>query len=195
VKIAMLGGSFNPPHLGHTALAREIAALGYRKVVFVPARVRPLKTMAPGAGDGDRLAMAKIAASRDPSFDVDPCEMERGGPSFTCDTIDYLEKKYAGALEGKIALVVGDDLLEGFWEWRRSAELPRKADIIVARRVAGKAGGRAPFPHIALDNAPLDISSSDIRRRIGHGEPWEHLVEEGVSEYIKRANLYGYGTF
>jgi nicotinate-nucleotide adenylyltransferase len=195
VKIAMLGGSFNPPHLGHIALAREVLALGYRKVVFVPAKIRPLKTMAAGASDADRLEMTRLAAAGGPEFAVDSCEMERDGPSYTCDTIDCLEKKYAGELDGKIALVVGDDLLAGFDEWHRSAELPHKADIVIARRLAGEGAPPVPpFPHIELDNRLVDISSSDIRGRIARGLAWEHLVGECVSRYIKQAKLYGYGT-
>ncbi|GMO50025.1 MAG: hypothetical protein Pg6C_13250 [Treponemataceae bacterium] len=192
----MLGGSFNPPHLGHIALAREVIALGYQKVIFVPAGIRPLKAMAAGASDSDRLAMTRLAAADCPAFAVDSCEMERDGPSYTYDTIGYLEKKYGGGLDGKIALIIGDDLLAGFDEWRHSGELPRKADIIIARRFAeDNALSAIPsFPHIELGNRLVSISSSDIRERIADGRAWEHLAGEGVSGYIKRAKLYGYGT-
>jgi nicotinate-nucleotide adenylyltransferase len=198
MKIALLGGSFNPPHLGHLALADEVLfALGYDKIIFVPARQRPLKTMARGASDKDRLAMTRAAIADNAAFEADSCEMERQSPSYTYDTITHLEKKYAPSLDGKIGLIIGDDLLESFSQWFKYREIPQKADIILARR-NGTAVSLLPaidFDVIPLNNPLLQISSTDIRVRIARGLSWQYLAGKNVSEYIKAEKLYGCGNF
>jgi nicotinate-nucleotide adenylyltransferase len=199
VKIAMLGGSFNPPHIGHRALAGEVMrSLGYTAVLFVPARERPLKTAAWGASDKDRLVMTAIAVSEDPAFMLETCEMERKGPSYTYDTIVYLTGKYKDTLEGKIGLIIGDDLAESFCHWYRYEELPVIADIILARRIRAESAGSVPdfpFRHIRLEKDLPDVSSTDIRNRILHGDSWRHLAGNGISEYIESEKLYGYRDF
>ena len=195
----MLGGSFNPPHLGHLALADEaVRSLGYDKIIFVPARVRPLKTMARGASDHDRLAMTQAAIADNPAFEVTACEMERPSPSpsYTYDTIVELQKYYARVLEGKIGLIIGDDLLESFAQWFKYEEIPRMADIILARRVSRVSLSlRAGFVYTPLNNALLEISSTDIRERIAQKRAWQYLAGNRVSEYIKAEKLYGCGDF
>jgi nicotinate-nucleotide adenylyltransferase len=135
--------------------------------------------------------------------------MEREGPSYTYDTIMYLSKKYNGALgtlnqalqskdarsplEGKIGLIIGDDLLESFSQWYKHDELPLVADIILARR--GKNAASALFTFVELKNSLLDISSTDIRNRIQNGLSWRYLAGEGVSQYIKKEKLYGCTDF
>ena len=202
MKIAMLGGSFNPPHLGHLALADEaVRSLGYDKILFVPARVRPLKTMARGASDRDRLAMTQAAVADNPAFEVTACEMERPSPapSYTYDTIVELEKHYAGTIEGKIGLIIGDDLLESFAQWFKYEEIPRMVDIILARRAPRGPCGAQPvsigFAYTPLNNALLEISSTDIRERIAQRRAWQYLAGNRVSEYIKAEKLYGCGDF
>jgi nicotinate-nucleotide adenylyltransferase len=224
----MLGGSFNPPHVGHLVLADEVIhQLGYTKVIFVPARVRPLKVMAHGAHDSDRIAMTKIAIAGNPAFCLDTCEMEREGPSYTYDTIVELTKKYQSELEGKIGLIMGEDLIESFGEWFKHNELAQIADIILARRVRTDArrvrtdarrvrtdarrvrtdarrvrtdarrvrtdvSCSFAYPHIALQNAALAVSSTEIRDRIQQGLSWRYLAGEAVYGYIRDTKLYGY---
>jgi nicotinate-nucleotide adenylyltransferase len=197
VKIALLGGSFNPPHLGHLSLADEAArSLGYDKIIFVPARGNPLKPMARGASDHDRLAMTEAAIEGNSAFGITACEMERPSPSYTYDTIVELEKQYAGALEGKIGLIIGDDLLESFSQWFKCGEIPRMADIILARRSSRVSMPlRVGFSYTPLNNALLEISSTDIRERIAQGRAWQYLAGNRVSEYIKAEKLYGCGDF
>jgi nicotinate-nucleotide adenylyltransferase len=191
VKLAVLGGSFNPPHIGHLALADEaVLSLGYDRVLFVPARVRPLKDISPGADDKDRIAMTALAIESNRAFGLETCEMEREGPSFTWDTLLFLAQKYP--LEGKIGFILGDDLIESFPRWRNYRDIPRAADLILARRTAEPV--EVPFPHIPLGNPLVPISSSDIRERIRAGRAWRYLAGERVSEYIIREKLYGYGA-
>jgi nicotinate-nucleotide adenylyltransferase len=187
-KIAMLGGSFNPPHLGHLVLADEtVRRLGYDTVVFVPTRVHPWKDMAPGADDGARLEMLRLAAAGNSAFVVEPCELSRGGPSYTHDTVVFLEQKYGA---GKIGLILGDDLAADFDKWYRYRELAERTEIILARRVEGSAAD-FPWPHRELDNALLPVSSSDIRRRIAGARGWRYLVDPAVHRYIIERKLYG----
>lgn len=135
MKIAMLGGTFNPVHIGHLALADAVhGLLGYDKVVLIPTCLPPHKEPARGAGDQDRLAMLELAIADADFLTVDDCELVRGGISYTIDTIQYLKKKYADSLEGKIGLVIGQDLISGFLDWKDAEELARITDIIIASR-------------------------------------------------------------
>jgi len=192
-KIAMLGGSFNPPHLGHLVLADEVIhSLGYTRVLFVPAHVRPLKQMAAGARDQDRITMTKIAIAHNPAFCLETAEMEREGPSYTYDTIVELTKKYQSELEGKIGLIMGEDLIESFGEWYKHRELSQIADIILARRNGADLRDSFAYPHISLQNAVLAVSSTEIRERIQQKLAWRYLAGEDVYEYIRTTKLYGY---
>lgn len=195
MRLAMLGGSFNPIHIGHLLLADEVChRLGYDRILFVPVNLPPHKELAAGATTGQRLEMVRLAIAGNPRFDVDTCELERGGISYTYDTIACLTEKYAGRLEGRLGLVMGDDLVEGFEEWGHYRELPEIADIILARRVCADGIGRRDFPyrHIELDNSILPVSSSQIRAAGSAGSgSWRYLVPESVFRYIIERNLYG----
>lgn len=195
MRLAMLGGSFNPIHIGHLLLADEVChRLGYDKVLFVPVNLPPHKELAGGATSQQRLEMVRLAIAGNRRFEVDTCELERGGISYTYDTISCLKEKYAGQLEGRIGLIMGDDLVEGFEEWGHYQELPELADIILARRICWDGTVRKEFPyrHLELDNGILPVSSSQIRRAgNGDGGSWRYLVPESVYCYIIQGNLYG----
>lgn len=206
MRLAILGGSFNPVHIGHLALADAVhRLLGYDRVLLVPASVPPHKELASGATAQDRLAMLKLATADAPFLEVEDCEIERGGVSYTIDTVAYLEEKYRGRLQGKIALVIGDDLVALFDTWKDAPLLAERTDVIVARRPAelgpvnggsadgGSATGKPaafPYRHTALDNALLPISSSGIREAIRLGKSWRYLVPDGVYRYIVEHTLY-----
>lgn len=135
MRLAVLGGSFNPIHIGHLALADEVCVeLGYDRIAFVPTFIPPHKTFADTVSAVDRLEMVKRVCQQDDRFFAESCEIDRGGTSYTFDTIEYLEKKYAGQLDDKIGLIMGDDLLPGFHLWYRAEELSRKCNLILARR-------------------------------------------------------------
>jgi nicotinate-nucleotide adenylyltransferase len=199
MRLAILGGSFNPVHNGHIALAFALRReLGYDRVLLIPANLPPHKALALGASANDRLAMLELAvaeANREAGADflgIEDCEIARGGVSYTIDTIEYLERKHEGRLEGKIGLVMGQDLASGFGTWRRADELAERADLIVARREVGDPEAPAPFPwrYRALENALLPVSSSGIRAAIRDGAPWRSLVPEAVYRYIVERTLY-----
>jgi nicotinate-nucleotide adenylyltransferase len=146
--------------------------------------------MASGANDADRQEMLRLACRRNPRFAVEDCELSRNGPSFTFDTIRYIEEKYAGSVAGKIGLIIGDDLIPDFDRWYHYRDLVEKCDIILARRLRGEGEIPFPYPHLALDNALLAVSSTDIRDRIADGRSFRYLMPPKVYRYIDEKGLY-----
>ena len=124
MRLAVLGGSYNPIHIGHLMLADAVSLrYGYNTVAFVPAFLSPFKDGHSGCTAQDRLAMVKRAIADNPAFYCEPCEIERQGISYTIDTLQFLKEKYPQC-EGKIGLIIGDDLLESFGNWRGAARIP-----------------------------------------------------------------------
>ena len=188
MRLLVLGGTFNPLHLGHLMLAEELAAeFGYDRIVLVPSFIPPHKAAVDDPGPSVRLGMARAAVAGDTAFMVSACETERGGLSYTIDTLERVVADYSP--EGKPGLVIGDDLVAGFGTWRDPEGICERADLIVARR-SGE-----PFtllyPHRAAHNMLLPISSTDIRARIASGRPWRRLVPAAVSGYIDERGIYG----
>jgi nicotinate-nucleotide adenylyltransferase len=189
VKLAVLGGSFDPVHIGHLSIADEVLSrFGYDRVVLVPTAVSPLKRDAAAASGDDRLRMLSASVADDPRMVVDDCEIRRGGVSYTIDTIEDIERRYRP--DGKLGLIVGEDLIAAFPSWRRVDELAAKVDLLLATR---DRDDDVPFayPHQRIDNAPVRVSSRAIRRAVASGGPWRYLVPAGVRELIAQGGLYG----
>lgn len=193
MRLAILGGSFNPVHNGHLYLAQSVIdQFDYDKVVFIPVLIAPHKGIIMDVTAEQRLDMLRLGTANNHKFEVDTCELEREGVSYTSVTISYLEKKYEGKIEGKIGLIIGDDLAEGFSSWRNPDMLAENTDIILAHRLFSEKNSCVPFlyPHKELHNALLPISSTQIRESIGKKDSWRYLVPEAVYEYIVNRNLY-----
>ena len=218
MKIAVLGGSFNPIHIGHLALADEVcSSLGYDMVLFVPAYHAPHKESACPVPPDVRAAMVQLAVEGDSRFAVELCEIERGGTSYTWDTVCHLEKKYASVLEGRIGLVIGRDQFASFHLWKNAEKLSEKCTLILGERPFqvedgkfsnaatgeyGKFSGAACSGFIVqdeplfknavfLNNEPLAVSSTSIRARAAKNQAFRYLVPEKVFKYIIDGNLYG----
>ena len=195
MRLAVLGGSYNPIHIGHLMLADAVALrYGYDTVAFVPAFLSPFKDGHSGCTAEDRLAMVKLAIADNPSFYCEPCEIQRQGVSYTIDTLKFLKKKFPQC-EGKIGLIIGDDLLEGFSGWHEAERIPDYADIIVGNRIIDRylteqAASAGKVPHLRVDNALLPVSSSGIRAAIQEKKSWRYLVPSAVYSYIKEHKLY-----
>ena len=195
MRLAVLGGSYNPIHLGHLMLADAVALrYGYDTIAFVPAFLSPFKDGHSGCTAEDRLAMVKLAIADNPAFYCEPCEIRRQGVSYTIDTLKFLKKKFPQC-EGKIGLIIGDDLLEGFAGWREAEHIPDYADIIVGNRIidrysTARAASADKVPHLRVDNALLPVSSSGIRAAIKEKKSWRYLVPSAVYSYIKEHKLY-----
>jgi nicotinate-nucleotide adenylyltransferase len=189
VKLAILGGSFNPVHLGHLYLAESALKLGYDRLILVPTFTSPFKPGARDTAPQNRLDMLAASAPADPRFAIDDCEIRREGVSYTIDTITDIINRYRP--EGKPGLILGDDLAAGFTGWRDCEKIAALVDIIIARRLSSKPVIFS-YPYKQLDNAILDISSRDIRSRIQSGKSWRYLVPEGARFIIEDRRLYGY---
>ena len=200
-RIGLFGGSFNPVHLAHLVLAehaREECSLD--KVLFVPARVPPHKPTLRLAPGGDRLEMLKLAAAGNPHFEVSAIEINREGPSYTLLTVREL-KRTLGA-DGRLCLIVGADSVRDMPHWWRAEELIREVEIIGLQRppiqsgeldgldkeLSAQAAGKLKASMIKTPL--LDISSTDIRRRVREGRSIRYLVPEAVREYILSHGLY-----
>lgn len=187
MKFAMLGGSFDPVHNGHLKLAGQAFDLGYDRVILVPASHSPLKPAGHSAAALDRVNMLLAAVSGCRRWTVDMCEVLREGLSYTVDTVHDISARYTP--EGKLGLLVGDDLIEDFSKWRGADEIASKTDIITARRDFDKVD--FPYPHKELHNEILKISSHQIRNAIKNGESWRGYLPDAVAGIIELNGLYG----
>lgn len=181
MKLAILGGSFNPVHKGHLFLAVQAAEeYGYERVLFIPAHEPPHKILSAGASDTDRLEMLKRALSEygDNRFVIDDCELKRAGLSYTIDTVCDLEKRYEGTLEGKIGLIIGSDLAADFSKWKKADLLAEKTDIVLGRRPLSDADGYPGggyLPACAFTDAPHGTGGAGKADSSGEDFPWPHL--------------------
>ncbi len=190
MKLAIIGGTFDPLHIGHLFLADiVITELEYTKVLFVPANIPAHKTVDSATSAEQRLEMIALEIAQVQSVEVSDIEIRRGGTSYSIDTVRECKKLYPG-LEGKPGLVIGDDLLSHFSEWKEYESLWKEADIIIARRDEKKYKN-INFPHVYLDNPVLPISSSEIRHRIHEEKAFRYLVTGKIYAYIKEQKLYG----
>jgi len=187
-RTAILGGSFDPVHLGHLFVADEVLnRFEYERVVFVPAHIAPHKGVASAAASDLRLRMLALAIEGPGQLELETFELDRGGISFTVDTIRYLIG--SGSVTDRPGLIIGADLVDGFESWREVDEIERLADIILVRR-PGFSGADFDRRHQTMDNLELDISSREIRERIRAGRPYRFLLPQKVVEYIELNGLY-----
>ena len=187
--LALLGGTFDPVHIGHLFLAHQVREeFGYDRVVLVPAHRPPHKETEGCAAPAQRLAMLERSLESMVGLEVDACELGRGGVSYTVDTLaDIVARRKPRGLPG---LILGDDLVEGFASWKEPERVARISDLIIAHRRTPK-DLPFPYPHRYAHNWLLGISSTDLRARIRSGLPVGLLLPAGVLEYIRAEGLYG----
>jgi nicotinate-nucleotide adenylyltransferase len=193
----VLGGTFDPPHIGHLWLAALAAdALGLNRVLFMPAAQPPHKRSSEVTSAAERLLLTRLAIVGDPTFALCPIEMERPGPSFTVDSVEELLRLYPGA---RLYLLMAADALSGIDTWRE----PERLLTLVEWAVAPRSGSRLPQPdemrhrfgsaasriHL-LDGPVLDVSATEIRRRVAAGRTIRYLVPRAVEEVIIERRLY-----
>jgi nicotinate-nucleotide adenylyltransferase len=202
--IGVLGGSFDPPHAGHVALARHARdELGLDRVWLMPVHTPPHKAAGADPSPDQRLAMARLAVSGDRGLGVCDEEVRRGGPSYTADTLGAIHERHP---EAQLTFIVGADTAQTLPSWREPERVLALARLAVARRPGGGSDGAQVLDAVAraahsvapdvvfLDMAPVEASSTLARERIAAGESTEGLLAPAVREYIDEHGLYRSGT-
>jgi nicotinate-nucleotide adenylyltransferase len=188
-RIGLYGGSFNPVHAGHVLVAQAaLEELELERVIFIPAAQSPFKPGVPLAPDRLRLQMLRLALAGYPRFEVDPLEIDRGGVSYTIDTVRHYSARLPDA---SLCYLIGADHVPQLPRWRDSAELAQLVEFIVVGR-PGEAAVELPPPFCgrSLRGFPLGLSASQIRDRVRRGQPIDLLVGAPVSEVIRNNRLY-----
>ena len=186
MRIGILGGTFNPPHIGHLILAQEAKdRFNLDKIFFIPVYIPPHKDI-PLAKAEDRLEMVKLSIKDNESFECLDIEIKRGNKSFTIDTLKELKKKYP---HDHLFLIIGSDLAKDFSSWKDCEEIVKIAKVLVARRKDFISLDNK-FGFLFFDIIQVDISSSLIRERIKKGLSIKYLVHPEVEKFIKKRKLY-----
>lgn len=182
-KIGLYGGSFDPIHNGHLILARDaMERLELDKVIFLPARISPHKLDRPPAPPEARCLMLAAAIADEPRFEMDPCEIEREGPSFTIDTVQLFRDRYPGA---KLYYFIGDDNLPELDTWRDIANLRESVHFVVLSRA-----GMPFLSEFPIITRHIEISSTEIRNRIARGLSVRYMVPLPACDVIAKLGLY-----
>lgn len=198
--LGVLGGTFNPPTLGHLAIARHAREqLGLDRVVLMPAALPPHKKVAEDPGPQARLRMCELLARGAEGVGVCALETDREGPSYTVDTLRELHARYP---ETELTFIVGADVASTLPAWREPRELLGLARLAVAARpgsdrsdVHAALSALGAGENVCFLDAPLiDVSSSRARARVAAGEPIERLVGSDVADYVTERALYGAGA-
>ncbi len=197
-KVGILGGTFDPPHIGHLWLATLAAdSLGLGHVLLMPAARPPHKGSRAISNAADRVMMTRLAIGGDPTLDLSLVEMERPGPSYTVDSLAQL-RSHLGKEVGLVLIMASDTFAE-IDTWREPDRLLELAEWAVGPRpgtplpereaLRARFGSAAARIHL-LEGPSLDVSSSDIRARVAAGRPIRYLVPRAVEELITARGLY-----
>jgi nicotinate-nucleotide adenylyltransferase len=190
-RLGVFGGTFDPPHVGHLAIAAWARdALALDQVLFVPAGQPPHKRGRRLTPARHRLAMIRLAVRGNPAFKVSTWELDRRGPSFTIDTLEH----FARSRDVRLHLVVGADSLDDFHTWRRPDDILALARLAVAGRPGsgsrGEAWARRTKRVDWIGNPLIEISSTLVRERVAGGYSCRYLVPDPVWRYVEKHRLY-----
>ena len=197
----LFGGTFDPVHLAHTTVAAAAGdALGAESVIFVPARRSPLKALGPEASDEDRLAMLKLALSGNNRLDITDYELKKSGPNYTIETVRHFKKQFEG---DEIYWLLGADTLDDLPHWYCITELLDECNLSIMFR----GGVRPPdfskyevfwsserikkLQRNVIETPLIDISSTEIRKRLSSGRDVSGMLNPKVLQYIREHGLYG----
>jgi len=195
--VGILGGVFNPPHVGHLICAQEaIIALELDRILLVPVGEASHREVEQDPGPAARVEMCELAVGGDERFEVSRLEVDRPGPSYTVDTLRELA---AGGLGEEMFLLLGGDQAAALGTWHQPEEVLALATVAVLERAGagrdevarGLSGLRGAERVIFLDTPRIDVSSSFVRERAGAGLPIRYLVPDAVAGFIRDRGPYG----
>jgi nicotinate-nucleotide adenylyltransferase len=196
LRVGILGGAFNPPHIGHLVCAQEaLVQLELDRVLFVPVGVPPHRELDLDPGAEARLEMVELAVVDDERFEAARIELDREGPAYTSDTLEQLKKE---SPDDELFLILGGDQAAALATWHEPEKVLERATVVVFERVSwGRNAimikiGRLPGAERVryLDMPLIQVSSSAIRRRVREGVPIRYLVPDKVADYIEANGLY-----
>lgn len=204
-KIALFGGTFDPIHLGHITVAADAAeVIGAENTIFVPAKRSPLKGFFPKAGDSDRLKMISLAIARNKNFKVSDCELKRLQPSYTLETVRQFQGEYGD--DTIIYWLIGADSIDELQLWYGITDLIDECNLATMLRAGSKAPDFAKYEDIwgserieklqrnVIQTSLVDVSSTEIRNRLGAGGDVSNMLHPDVADYIHQHGLYQSGT-
>jgi nicotinate-nucleotide adenylyltransferase len=204
-KIALFGGTFDPIHLGHTAVAADaVRHIGVEKIIFIPAKRSPLKGFSPVASDDDRFRMIALAIVGNKRFELSDCELKKPAPSYTLETVRRFQADYGS--ETSIYWLVGADSIDDLAHWYRITELIDACNISVMYRAGCEPPDLAKFESLwghqrvdklqqnVIQTPLIDISSTEIRNRLAAGLDVTDMLHPAVADYIRTHGLYGSAT-
>jgi len=193
MKICLFGGTFDPPHVGHLLIAQTICeAENFDKILFIPANAPPHKNDKNITPVNHRVSMLRSAITENPHFELCDIEIERGGVSYSIDTIKAVKKKYK-IEKNNIYFLIGSDTLMDFHTWKDPKTILKECKVIVAIRPGFKPSAIPGWilHHIQFANIPrFEISSTNIRNRWRENKTIRYMVTQPVWEYINNYNLY-----
>ncbi|MGH7676964.1 MAG: nicotinate-nucleotide adenylyltransferase [Gemmatimonadaceae bacterium] len=191
MRIAIFGGSFDPPHVGHLLAAGDACdQLELGRVLFVPAATQPLKVGRTAATAEQRLAMVRLLVAHDPRFEASAFEVEQGGLSFTVNTLSHFASLHPA---DELYLLLGADVLESFGQWREPGRVLQLARVVLLERQRNESALPAGLEWASVLRLPtrrVDISSTEIRERVRLGKSVRGFVTDDVAAYIARVGLY-----
>lgn len=183
--IGILGGTFDPPHIGHLLIAEIVKdTLGLSKVLFVPTNEPPHKGKALSTA-ADRLNMLQAALKNNDDFMIDTIELERTGKSYTIETIKTLRRLHP---DNNFYFIIGADMVEYLPKWANIDELVQLVTFVGVKRAGFKLTSKYPIE--IVDVPMIDISSSEIRKRIFEKKTVKYFLPENVLSYIRERKLY-----
>jgi len=187
MKIGILGGTFNPVHIGHLILAEEAREkLGLDKIIFVPAALPPHKDNVNIAPALDRLKMLKLAVRTNKFFGVSEAEIKRQGRSYTIDTLKEFKRKYGS---DELYFIIGSDLLKYLNEWKDLSEIIKMVKFVAATR-PGYPLEQIPHYIQTLAIRAVDVSGFAVRQCVREQKSFRYLVPDKVFDYINKRKLY-----
>lgn len=187
-RIGILGGTFDPPHNGHIAIARAaLDELNLLKVIFIPANMQPHKNNIEITPAIERIAMLRLAIAGNDKFEISDIELHRDGPSYTVDTLIKLRELYP---PDELMLLIGADNVQEMESWFKADEIAELCTIAAVNRPGFTPAGRFIQKMVFFHMSPVDISSTEIRRRLKARHPITGMIPKLVEDYILNHRLY-----